>query len=114
MRNEILVACIAALAGACSYTPGSTSTDAASAVGGTGGISYNHEKLGNKQHLLTVNAAPGLGETESSIVQRAFLFANRFAARQCPSGFSFQNSPGGSAVSAAFMQRTLTYSFRCN
>jgi hypothetical protein len=114
MRNLIFAIYMAALGGACTYTPGSASTDAASAVGGTGGISYNHEKLGNKQHLLTVNAAPGLGETENSIVQRAFLFANRFAARTCPSGFAFQNSTGASAVSAAFMRRTIAYSFRCN
>jgi hypothetical protein len=114
MRYMILAIGISLFCGSCNYTPASTTSDASSTVGGTGGISYNHEQLGKRQHLLIVNAAPGLGETENSIVQRAFLFANRFAARTCPNGYTFQNSAGSSAVSAAFMRRTLTYSFRCN
>ena len=102
------------LLSACAYTPEPKSTDPNSAVGGTGGIGYTHEDLGNKQHLLVVNAAPGLGETEVSIAQRSFLFANRFAARNCKNGFSFSNSAGGQLMAASFMQRTMTYSFRCN
>jgi hypothetical protein len=62
-------------------------------VGGTGDISYSHQKLSGKNYLVTVSARPGLAETETSMNERIYIFANQFAAKTCPSGFDFLGNP---------------------
>lgn len=98
----------------CSYTKPSLTEDSREAVGATGGISYTHEALTSTKHMLVVTAAPGLMETESSIAQRILVFANKFAAQQCPGEFRFINDPNmDQRMAAGFMKRTKTYVFQC-
>lgn len=104
---------IGLFAGSCAYTP-KTEVDPASNVGNTGGIAYNHQKLSGANHLVTVSVKPGLLETETSMSERQYIFANKFAAQTCPRGFDFLNNPNtGQPVEAGFAQRTKTYSFAC-
>ena len=100
---------------ACSYTQPPGTVEPGSEVGGTGGVKYTYEPLGNNKHLLTVTAAPGLMETESSIAQRIHIFANKFAARTCPSAFEFIHDPNfDQSIAGGFMKRTKTYVFTCS
>jgi len=114
LRNRGLeIILLIALTG-CSYTPEPVANVPGSNVGGTGNVQYTHERLGTDKHLIAVTAAPGLGETEGSIAQRILIFANRFAAQECPKRFEFVNDPNFSQPTAAgFMKRTRTYVFRC-
>ena len=113
---NLLVAGIAIVAAVClagcaySSGPGDNSS-----VGGTGGISIQHEEVARGRHLLTVTASPGVGETESSIGQRILISANRFAGLQCPSGFAFVDDPNAhQATAGGFMRRSRSYTFTCS
>lgn len=98
----------------CSYTRQPNAPEAGSEVGGTGDVGFTHEPLGANKHLLTVTAAPGMMETEGSIAQRIHIFANKFAAKTCPSAFEFVHDPNfDQTISAGFMKRTKTYVFTC-
>ncbi len=108
-----LIVFMAVLSG-CSYTRQPTSIEQGSEVGGTGDMRFSHELLGSNKHLVTVTAAPGLMETEGSIAQRIHIFANKFAAKSCPSSFEFIHDPNFSQSTAGgFMKRTRTYVFVC-
>ena len=108
----ILVA-LALLQG-CSYTRQPGAIEQGSEVGGTGDVGFTHEPLGANKHLLTVTAAPGIMETEGSIAQRIHIFANRFAAKACPSSFEFVHDPNfDQTIDGGFMKRTKTYIFIC-
>lgn len=106
-----LALCTLCLTG-CSYTPATPQSAAGSAVGGTGGIKYDHQYLGAGKHMLVVTAAPGFMETESSIAQRIHIFATKFAASTCPEGYTFIDDPNfDQQVAGGFMKRTRTYVF---
>ena len=112
-KTLTLVAFVVILS-ACSYTRQPTSIEQGSEVGGTGDVGFTHEALGANKHLITVTAAPGLMETEGSIAQRIHIFANKFAAKTCPSSFEFIHDPNFSQSTAGgFMKRTRTYVFVC-
>jgi hypothetical protein len=97
----------------CSYGPQGHEI-AGSNVGATGGVSVSHERLGGTKHLITVNAAPGIAETEGSIGQRILVQANRYAAKTCPSGFKFENDPNNAQqMGAGFMVRSRVFVFTC-
>lgn len=99
----------------CSYASQDTQLAANSNVGGTGNLKFTHKPLSGSKHLLTVTASPGLGETEGSIQQRLLVFANEFAAKTCPTGFSFQHDPNLDQPGAAgFMARSKSYVFACS
>lgn len=111
MRSLAAATFVMMLAG-CAYTaePG-----ARARVGGTGGVTFEHEEVARNRHLLVVNASPGVGETESSIAQRILVAANRFAGEQCPEGFSFVDDPNAhQPTSGGFMRRSRTYTFTCH
>ena len=106
--------CIALLLGGCAYNPPAVTPAENTAVGGTGGIKYTIEKISDKKSLLTVTASPGFGETEGSIEHRIVLFANKFAAQQCPDDFEFSNAENSAqATDIGFMRRTKIYVFTC-
>lgn len=110
----VYLAVILSSLGACSYTAAPKSIEAGSEVGGTGDVKYTHERLGSGKHLVTVTAAPGVLETEGSIEQRIHVFANKFAAQNCPSAFEFVHDPNfDQSVARGFMKRTKTYVFVC-
>src|SRR5258708_21153252 len=79
--------------GACAYGAPGGQTAPGSEVGATGDIKYSHETLGSGTHLVTVRVSPGLLETEDSMSQRMFVFANKFAAQTCPRPFKFIAHP---------------------
>lgn len=98
----------------CSYTQSPGVVQSGSAVGGTGDIGFSHEPLGGGKHIVTVTAAPGVMETESSIAQRIHIFANKFAAKTCPVSFDFVHDPNfDQSIAGGFMKRTKTYVFAC-
>lgn len=106
-----LVMTVAMALGGCAY---STTPGTPSRVGGTGGVTFQHEEVARGRHFLVVNASPGIGETESSIAQRILVAANRFAGGQCPNGFSFVDDPNShQPTSGGFMRRSRTYTFTC-
>ena len=103
-----------ALLQGCSYTGQPGSIEKGSEVGGTGDVGFTHDPLGASKHLITVTAAPGVMETEGSIAQRIHIFANKFAAKTCPSSFEFIHDPNfDQAIAGGFMKRTKTYVFIC-
>ena len=86
----------------------------ASNVGGTGDLAYTHEDLGFNKHMVTVTAAPGLMETESSIDQRILIFSNKFAAKTCSKAFKMLHDPNlDQSTAKGFMKRSRTYVFLC-
>jgi len=104
----------AVITNGCSYTQTAEQVVPGSSVGGTGDVRYSHEPLGTNKHLLTVTAAPGLGETESSIAQRILIAATRFAAKTCSAAFEFVSDPNmDQTIAGGFMKRTKTYVFIC-
>jgi len=108
-----LAVCAFVVAG-CSYTAAPRSIEQDSEVGGTGDVRYTHERLATGKHMVTVTAAPGMLETEGSIEQRIHVFANKFAARTCPTSFEFVHDPNfEQSVARGFMKRTKTYVFVC-
>jgi hypothetical protein len=113
--NKILsLFIILTLLAACDYTPLTSQSAPGSEVGTTGNIQFTHERLNARRHFLTLTAAPGIGETESSISQRMHQFSVRFAATTCPSAYRFiddQNMQQSTAV--GFMRRTRSYVFDC-
>jgi hypothetical protein len=110
----ILAVTVAMTLQGCSYTRQPGAIEAGSEVGGTGDVGFTHEPLGVNKHLLTVTAAPGVMETEGSIAQRIHIFANRFAAKTCPSSFEFVHAPNfDQSIAGGFMKRTKTYVFVC-
>lgn len=110
----ILIATIISLLLGCSYTRPPSAIEVGSEVGGTGDVGFTHEALGASKHLLTVTAAPGVMETESSIAQRIHISANKFAAKTCLSTFEFINDPNfDQRIAGGFMKRTKTYVFIC-
>lgn len=107
-------ALLLAVVGGCAYTTPPSSVAPGPSVGGTIDIGYTHEALGAGKHLVTVTAAPGVGETESSIAQRIHIFSNKFAAQTCPASFEFVHDPNfDQTISSGFMKRTKTYVFIC-
>lgn len=111
--NLVCLAGAIALAG-CDYTPPAQATAEGSGVGGTGQITYTHDDLGNRKHMVAVTAAPGIAETEGAIGQRIHQFALRFAAQECPQTFTFIDDPNMTQDrGAGFMKRTRTYVFIC-
>ena len=51
-------------------------------------------------------------ETETSMSERIYIFANKFASETCPTGFDFLSNPkSGQPVEPGLTQRTKTYSF---
>lgn len=106
--------CAALLLHGCSYTKQPGTVEPGSDVGGTGGIGFSHDPLGGGKHIVTVTAAPGVMETESSIAQRIHIFANKFAAKTCPVSFDFVHDPNfDQSIAGGFMKRTKTYVFVC-
>jgi hypothetical protein len=106
-------AALALILSACAYTPPGSPV-VGSEVGGTGNVSVRHERLGAEKHLITVSAAPGLGEAEGSIGQRILVEGNRFAAKMCVRGFQFDNDPNNQQqLGAGFMVRSRVFVFRC-
>jgi hypothetical protein len=99
--------------GACGYGAGSSQVAPGSQVGGVGNISYDHKPLTANTHMVTVHVAPGLLETEGSMSQRMIVFANEFAAKTCPTGFSFIADPSPDLRVNQLTQRTKVYTFRC-
>lgn len=112
MKSHLVLATALFLAG-CAYGPPSGQTAPGSEVGGTGDIKYSHETLGNNTHLVTVHVAPGMLETESSMSQRMFVFANKFAAQTCPRRFEFIADPNRENRIDELTIRTKPYVFRC-
>jgi hypothetical protein len=115
-RNLFALATLTALVllQGCSYTRPPGVLEQGSEVGGTGDVGFTHEKLGTNKHLVTVTAAPGVMETEGSIAQRIHIFANRFAAKTCPTSFEFVHDPNfDQSIAGGFMKRTKTYVFLC-
>lgn len=109
--RKLAVAAVASALGGCAYSTGPASDGR---VGGTGGVTFQHEEVARGRHLLVVNASPGVGETESSIAQRILVAANRFAGERCPEGFSFVDDPNShQPTSGGFMRRSRTYTFTC-
>ena len=109
---RLAVVGLLAILGGCAY---STAPGNLERVGATGGVTFQHEQVARGRHLLTVNASPGIGETESSIAQRILIAANRFAGVQCPNGFSFVDDPNTHQPTAGgFMRRSRTYTFTCS
>lgn len=99
----------------CDYTPSPSQVAENTQVGATGGIRYTFEELTESKKLLTITAAPGIGETEGSIQQRMYQFAVRFAAKDCPNQFTFIDDPNMSqALAGGFMRRTRSYVFECS
>lgn len=112
-RTTSVLALISSLLG-CSYTGNPTGVEPGSAVGGTGDVRFTHELLGANKHLLTITAAPGVMETESSIAQRIHVSANRFAAKSCLESFEFIHDPNfEQKIASGFMKRSKTYVFVC-
>ena len=108
------IALLLVLSSGCSYTGAPKSYSEGSDVGGTGDVKYSHEKSGGEKHLLTVTAAPGVLETEGSIAQRIHVFANKFAAKTCPTSFEFVHDPNfDQTIAGGFMKRTKSYVFMC-
>ena len=104
----------ALLVSGCSYIKPPSNFQPGSEVGGTGDLQYDHEQLGAFKHLLTVTAAPGFMETEGSIAQRVLIFANKYAAKTCPTAFEFVNDPNLTQGTAfGWMKRTRSYVFVC-
>jgi hypothetical protein len=98
----------------CSYTPAPTNKEKGSDVGGTGDLEYSLEELASNKHLLSITAAPGLMETESSIAQRIHIAANKIAARTCPDEFKFIHDPNfDQSIAGGFMKRTKSYVIKC-
>jgi hypothetical protein len=84
--KAFIVLGVALTLGGCTYGTPAAQTASGSEVGGTGDIKYSHENLGSGTHLVTVRVAPGMLETEDSMSQRMFVFANKFAAESCRGG----------------------------
>lgn len=102
------------LLSSCSYTQRPESKASDSDVGGTGDIQYTHETLSRSKRLLSVTAAPGLFETESSIDQRILSFAHRFAAKDCGGDYDFIHDPNfDQSTAKGFMKRGRTYLYQC-
>ncbi|MGH6755199.1 MAG: hypothetical protein ACREDP_23845 [Bradyrhizobium sp.] len=113
MRRFFAAAAVFVVA-SCSYSPPATNPMAGSEVGGTGGIKFSDEKLNDRKHMVTVTAAPGLGETEGSISQRLLVYANRIAAKTCPRDYAFSDDASATQpMAASFMQRTKIFVFTC-
>ena len=111
---RVIMSLLVAVIAGCSYTPESSNSVPNSGVGATGNLSFDHVLLGGNKHLVTVTAAPGLMETESSIAQRIHLFANKFAAERCLAGFDFVHDPNfAQKIAGGFMKRTRSYVFVC-
>ena len=104
---------LAVSVGGCAYGAPPGSTAPGSEVGSTGDIKYSHETLGNNTHLVTVRVAPGLLETEDSMSQRMFVFANKFAAQTCPQRFEFIADPNRERRTDELTVRVKPYVFRC-
>lgn len=110
----LLPICLLLLFSGCSYTQRPDVKADNSEVGGTGDIQYSHEVLSQKKRILTVTAAPGLMETESSIEQRILIFANKFAAKDCDGEYEFVHDPNfDQSISKGFMKRTKSYVYKC-
>jgi hypothetical protein len=118
MKNSIskiwgTISVLTALA-ACDYTPAQSQAAPGTEVGATGNIQYTFEELTPTRRFLTLTAAPGIGETESSISQRMYQFAVRFAATNCPNEYQFIDDPNMSQETAfGLMRRTRSYVFDC-
>jgi len=101
---------IVATLSACAYSP-----DDPKSVGGTGGISGYHERVGPEKYMLRVEAAPGILETEGSMKQRILIFANEYAADQCQGNFTFvQDESLAQAYTRTFMERSRLFVFECS
>ncbi len=114
MKHTLANITLGCLVAACSYTPPPSASAPGSEVGATGDLQYSHEPLGAGKHILTVTASPGLMETESSIAQRIYIYANKFAAKTCPTVFEFVHDPNfDQSIAGGFMKRTKSYVFIC-
>ena len=112
--TSLISFCLFLLFLGCSYTQRPDVKVDNSDVGGTGDIQYSHEVISSEKRILTVTAAPGLMETESSIEQRILIFANKFAAKDCRGKYEFVHDPNfDQSISKGFMKRTKTYVYNC-
>lgn len=113
MKGLTFIIFVSLLTG-CSYSATSRNSVSGSVVGATGDIEYEHETLSSKKHFVTISAAPGMLETESSIAQRIHKFAYKFAAQTCSDEFRFIDDPNFKQdIAAGFMSRTKSYVFIC-
>ena len=96
----------------CTYPHAPEEIAKGSEVGITGKIRFEHKPLGGNSHLLTLQAGPGILETDQSIGQRMLVFANEFAARTCSGKFDFLNDPNPE-YDNQYVRRQKVYSFRC-
>ncbi|MEW2918029.1 hypothetical protein AB1A64_13230 [Ruegeria sp. ANG10] len=98
----------------CDYGGETAQVAVGSEVGGTGKITYDHEQLAPKKHLLTVKVHPGLGESEASMKKRQRVFALKFAAEACGGDFQFPNDPTlEQDIEGGLVQRTKVFLFDC-
>ena len=111
-RTLLLLLCAAVLSG-CSYGP-TTQAAPGSQVGSTGNVQYSHKVLSPNNHMVTVQIAPGLAETEASMAQRMTAFASEFAAKTCPARFDFLTDPSPQRSETGIVERTKVYTFRCS
>ncbi len=109
----LIIIGIGLLVGSCAYGAAGGQTAPGSQVGATGDIKYSHENLGSGTHLVTVRVSPGLLETEDSMSQRMFVFANKFAAQTCPRRFEFIADPNRERRVDELTVRVKPYVFRC-
>ncbi len=113
MIRNLIPPLVGLLLSACAY--GSPSSVApGSQVGGTGDIRFSHKPLNASTHLLTVDVAPGLLETEASMSQRMLEFANEFAAKTCLKRYDFVADPNPDIRVSNLTQRHKVYTFRCS
>lgn len=83
-----------------------------SEVGTTGKVRFEYKALGGGSHLLTVQAAPGIFETEESMGNRMLVFANEFAAQTCTGKYNFLGDPNPEFDNRS-VRRQKVYTFRC-
>jgi hypothetical protein len=109
--TSLILFCLFLLFLGCSYTQRPDVKVGNSDVGGTGDIQYSYEVISPNKRILTVTAAPGLMETESSIEQRILIYANKFAAKDCDGEY---DSNFDQSIAKGFMKRTKTYVYKCS
>jgi hypothetical protein len=96
----------------CTYPHTPQEVAMGSEVGTTGKIRFEHKALGGGSHLLTVQAAPGILETEESMGNRMLVFANEFAAKTCVGKYNYLGDPNPE-YDNLLVRRQKVYTFRC-
>jgi hypothetical protein len=104
-RNALGLAMALALV-ACSSNPKAPMTI------GTAHFQHTHTVLPTGRHQLVVTATPGGGQSETEAVQLAQNFADEFASRTCPKGYSYY-ADGPLSQKTKGMTAQQTFVFAC-